>query len=540
MRHREERRRAPRRLARRADRARAQDRSLRVDLNEIEVSNKHGLQFGGRFYYRGFEGELTGKAPFTFKDLFQSDKPLQIDARLEKRQLKTIASLVNGIDEKRSQGEVSGSISISGSADSPKIGGSVRLDARSLAGKGIDSALRDVSAEILFKDQQGVCSFRASGERKGLLSGSFSTGLVNAKVIVEELAQGNLNPLINTPLSGKLASTDFAIRQGFERGSFIQGEATANLEVKGTVGRPEISGKVVLGGVDTVLPSLESSANSESSPLIDPIFNIDVEMPKSGRFRSSVADVRLLGSGGIRGSLTRPDVDIVLDLEKGAIRLPGGNLKLDTESEIRVGYHMVNGKPEVTAPVSIVGRTSVTAQRFGDQIERYEVTVTVTGDAVKQNGLTLSAESNPADLSKEKILALLGQTDVFGNSTGAALSQNETEKRVRDALVGYALPQVLDPLTRQFAQGFGLEYLSVEYNRFDQASVVFGKFLGKGLSLQGRRQISVPLPGYPTRFDWRLVYRLPNAKGSLRRFSLTFGADELRPWKFTIEYGVKF
>jgi hypothetical protein len=86
----------------------------------------------------------------------------------------------------------------------------------------------------------------------------------------------------------------------------------------------------------------------------------------------------------------------------------------------------------------------------------------------------------------------------------------------------------------------GLDYLTLEYNPFEQTSVVFAKSLGGGFIVQGRRQIGEPPPGFRPLYDLRLVYRPRRVRGVLSRFSFSIGADQDRPFKAALEYGTRF
>ena len=151
------------------------------------------------------------------------------------------------------------------------------------------------------------------------------------------------------------------------------------------------------------------------------------------------------------------------------------------------------------------------------------------------NGINLSASSDPPDLSQDRILGILGQTD-FLQSISSGFKQSEAV----GAVAQFIVPTLLDPLTADIAKGVGLDYLNVEYNMFDQASITFGKDIGNGFSFVGSRQLSEPPPGFLTRFDVRLIYRPRRVPGALRQIRFFFGADQDRAWKLGLDYGIRF
>jgi hypothetical protein len=239
------------------------------------------------------------------------------------------------------------------------------------------------------------------------------------------------------------------------------------------------------------------------------------------------------------GTLAAPDVRASLEVERGTLSLPGGRVRLEQGGTVNVLFQSGTGEPIARADVDLEGRTSLTALRFGSTYERYEITLGVRGDLLSEAGLNLSASSDPADLSRDRILALLGRTDLL-EAIGTNLGSSDTEERIRNALAGYALPALADPITSRLAQGLGLDYLNLEYNPLEEASLAFAKSLGSGFFIQGRRQISDPPPGFETQYDLRLVYRPRRLRGALSRVSFSIGADQDTPFKFAIEYGVRF
>jgi hypothetical protein len=251
----------------------------------------------------------------------------------------------------------------------------------------------------------------------------------------------------------------------------------------------------------------------------------------------------LLGNGNLRGSLQYPNLTASLFVDHGSVRLPGGNVRLEQGGTVALRYLASPVDVLASLSVDMEGRTAVTAPLYGDILERYDVTIGIKGDLLQENGLALSASSDPPGLSQDRILAMLGQTELLGSVSSSIVSggiAGDTQKRLQNALIGYALPMLFDPITNGLASSLGLDYLTVEYNAYEQASFVFAKPLGAGWSIQGRRQITPPPPGFPAQYDLRLVYRPRRLPGVLNRVSFSFGADELRPWKLSVEYGTRF
>ena len=141
----------------------------------------------------------------------------------------------------------------------------------------------------------------------------------------------------------------------------------------------------------------------------------------------------------------------------------------------------------------------------------------------KNFGPVKANEDVNLEVAPGEILGLLGQTDVlksFGSASGA--TQSEAEARIRGALLSFAVPQLTQGLTSQIATNLGLEYLNLDYNPIEGASIDFAKVLGKGLVVQGRRQISPTFGNRKLDYDLRLTYRLPTRNTALQNISFPF------------------
>jgi hypothetical protein len=240
----------------------------------------------------------------------------------------------------------------------------------------------------------------------------------------------------------------------------------------------------------------------------------------------------------LTGNLASPNLVSNLEVARGNVRLPNARITIEPGGTLVVTYRAGTGGTTVSrVEVDLVGRTQITAQSFTGIVERYDVTLTIRGDLLAENGLQLTAQSDPNDLSSDKILAILGQGEVFANRPGENF---RADRQLQSALLGLALPYFAGSVTEQLASKLGLDYLNIEYNSFDQFSVTGAISLGRDFVLSGRRQISSPLPGEKLKYDVRLSYRPPFRSKALRRFTFSVGTDQDRPWKVSVEYGIRF
>ena len=136
-------------------------------------------------------------------------------------------------------------------------------------------------------------------------------------------------------------------------------------------------------------------------------------------------------------------------------------------------------------------------------------------------------------------MTILGQGEALAGRRSAGQGV-DFRSQLQNALTQIALPTLIDSFTARFAKELGVDYLSLDYNSYENLSLTVAKSFGKGLSLQYRRQVSAPSGNQLPRFDLRLTYQ-PRMKGTFFRH-LSFGAgfDQDRPWKLTVEYSFRF
>jgi hypothetical protein len=243
----------------------------------------------------------------------------------------------------------------------------------------------------------------------------------------------------------------------------------------------------------------------------------------------------LLGNGRLRGALTQPDFLADFTVVNGTLRLPAAKVALQPGGTFGLTYAGDSGHPNASAVANIEGHTYLTAAPYGDVPERYYITLGINGDVLADNGATLSARADPPDISQERILALLGE--------GPLLKSNPSETasdQMREAFAGFAVPAALDPLTGKIAAGLGLDYLSVDYNQYDLATVDFARALNSQFVVEGRRQLGTPQIGTKPISDIQLSYHLPAKHGALRQVSIAVGADQDNAWKIKASYGTRF
>ena len=506
------------------------DRGLRLALDTIHIA-PGTIEASGNYFYRGFQGVVGAKVPFKYPLTLPPDQPISANVTVAERSLKEIARLVDGLDGTRTDGSIKGNLGLTGDLNHPKLSGQISLDATSIAAPGISDTVKDLKALAKLENNQLTVTADGSGSRGGSFRASASTLLTSSM-------DADLATILENPLTGSLALEGLKFRQDFKNRAYIDGKLNADISVGGTLGAPVVRGTTRLAYLDSVLPPLESKAGTATEPVINPSFDLRLLLDTPAHVRSSTADFLLEGNGSLKGSLKQPNLSAGLSVESGSIRLPGSLVRMDQGGSLTLSYVTDARSTQASFDVDLLGRTRIVTATGGSTVQRYDIELAVQGDLLKESGLAFAASSDPPGLSQDQILGLLGRTDLIASVANS--SGQKTQNQIRDALAGYALPVVFDPITQGIARSLGLDYLSLEYNTFDQASVAFARTLNREFSIQGSRQLSEPAPGFPSRFDLRLAYKPRRFKGILSKFSFSVGADQDTPWKLSIDYGLRF
>ncbi len=518
--------------------------TITVDPSQIFANNDYtgGIIANGKFYYRGFTGDIAAKLPFRYPFEIPDGPPIEATVSIPNVSLNDVAQYASLLDKDRSEGNASGSISLVGPLSNLALRGSLRAVAPTLAFGGVSTTFNQTIASVDLAGSDVNLLFSAEGSDGGQAKANLLARVPDLRQLIDKGLQGGIDLLEEVPVKGNISTDHLAVNvQGSKKeyGNY-HATVTSSIDVAGPAREPLLAGEVRVSDTNVLLPSVFAQGGPTTELLFNPRFQIPVVLDGIAEFSTGLADVDLTGDGLLSGSLARPSFDATLNVEKGQLKLPTARVTLEEGGTIRPSYTVSSsGETLTSVDVDLIGHTAVTANRYGDTITRYNIDLNITGDLLKEGGLVLNATSDPPDLSQDEILGLLGQTDVL-KSFESGTSQSETERRIREALVSFAVPQLTGQFTSQIAKGLGLDYLNLEYNAFEGASAAFAKSLGKGLIFEGRRQLSPPVGDRKVQYDLRLSYRLPTRNRTLSRLVFSVGLDQDRPYKFGVQYGFRF
>ncbi|MFN3684139.1 MAG: translocation/assembly module TamB domain-containing protein [Fimbriimonadaceae bacterium] len=491
---------------------------LSVLLSSIRLDDG-GLSFEGAVNYGNLSGPLLGALPLTWRGGWDSSRPLDVSLRIPERDVSEVLPFLPWLDARRTEGRVSGRLAVAGTWAEPELKGALRAELPSLAAAGAATPLRDASAELAVDGARAELRVSAEGGRlEAALGASFGS--------LRELLGLGGGAWRGWPVDGRLRADGFRFAESFGKGGRARGRLAAELRAEGTLGAPQLSGRVAAEELEVQMPSEFGAAAPATELPIDPRLSLSVSVGPGSRLRAPLAEVLGRGAGSVEGSLARLRAVGTFAVASGSLSLPSARVLLDPDGVARLSYTGgLAAESEARIDIDLNGRTSVTALGPAGVFERYQLLLSFRGDLLSPEGLAITGQSEPPDLSPERIRAIIGQEDLV----------RTLEAGDQRALAGYALPVLFDAVTQDFARSAGLDFLGLDVGMAGEASLTAVRTFGRGLSLTLRRQVN-ETSGQPAIFDLRLNYRPPRRVLPWPGFSVMVGADQDRPWKLGVEY----
>ena len=509
-----------------------------LSLFPVEYKDER-LTIEGQFYAEGFTGAIRADVPRAALRT-NPDPEALISATLDlrDRELRDIAAAVGGLDQRQTRGVLGGKLTLAGSLRDPQLVGSIRLRDGAVGFKGSNTALSDLQAELqpIGRALQlvisakgthgGTADFTAKVDLAGFLDGELTADRFRETVGVE----GAFNTqawAVNEPILGNPKERVTGILDSIA------------LRATGPLRRPVITGDVVFGKLSVRIPSVFPESTARGVPSLNPQFGgIRFRSPGVIAVENDVIRVLLKGQGTLAGSLAYPDFQSDMVVQGGLFNLPNARVALEPGGTLALKY--ANGEfLEGTArlDMDVEGRTTVSATKNSNVPDRYDIVLRLRGDLLAQNGVTIDASSDPPELSRDEILAVLGQKDLIEKLAAQVSGTSRTP--VSQALMTLALPNLSSSLTREIASILQLDFLGLEYDAFAGPMLLAGETIAKGLTVTARRQIGPSVNGRRY-YDLRMSYRFPSRNSVLSRFRVGLMTDQDRPWRLTLDYTVRF
>jgi hypothetical protein len=512
----------------------------------------------GDFNARGIRGGIDGTIPFSLPFSIPSNQPISLAVSIPKRHrtsegitqdaldLSQFATDLPGLVLGGKTHTVQANVQIGGTIENLQYSGRVTGDIDQFGWKGLETSLHDLDFEAKLQGEQIRFEASASSNTKDS-QGKAGTAKAVLTLTIPELLNrldANQKTILSTPINGRINVTDFRIRELFAGNGALDVVADAAIRIGGSLKAPTISTvfPATFQSLSATMPSEFPEVAGGETPIIDPKFSISyivAQKQEPAKFRAATASFNVFGAGSILGTLSAPVVSTGLNVDSGTIRLPNARVSIEEGGKARFSYRSsTTGPGDFRLDVDLKGRTGLSSVRHGGTVQRYDIDLAIRGNILEESTQFITARSDPPDLDQNQILNMLGQRELFEGIAGQFFGK-ESGRQLAGTLAGVAVPALFDPFTARLAQELGLEYLSLEYNAFEGATLTGAVSLGRGILLQGRRQITETLQER-IQYDFRLTWRPSSRFDQIRNLIFSLGTDQDRPWKISVEYGIRF
>jgi len=323
-----------------------------------------------------------------------------------------------------SSGTVEGGGRITGTLDAPLFKGRVQIENAGIADINLPSALSDIHGTLLFSQNQATIESLAARVGGGTVAFGGHAELRGRQVGFDLNARANSVRLRYPP--GVSSTADADLRwSGSSAGSLLSGDITVN--------------KLGFTPGFDFGAYLERSAQVSALPQTDPVLNtirLDLHLSTVPELEMQTSVVRLQGSADlrVRGSVAKPILLGRADVFEGQAYFNGTKYRLE-----RGGVTFSN--PAVTTP--FLDLQAIT------RIRDYDVTLSLTGDVSRPNGLKVNYRSDPP-LPTNDIIALLA----FGQTTQESAQLQQTNQsafsaQASNAMLAAALNATLNNRTQR-------------------------------------------------------------------------------------------
>ncbi|HUK46899.1 MAG TPA: translocation/assembly module TamB domain-containing protein [Terriglobales bacterium] len=318
-----------------------------------------------------------------------------------------------------SSGNIVGEGRITGTLDAPLVKGTLQIENGAISDINVPSALSEINGALLFTQNQ-----------------------VTIESLNAHVGGGTVGFTGRAELSGKRLNFDLkanadAVRLRYPPG--VSSTANAQLTWSGSSAGSTLAGDITITKL-AFTPGfdfgayLERTAQVSSLPQTDPVLNrirMDLHVVTNPELQMQTSVIRLQGAADlrVRGSAAKPILLGRADVFEGQAYFNGTKYRLE-----RGGVTFSN--PAVTTP--FLDLEAVT------RVRDYDITLSLSGDVSKPNGLKVNYRSDPP-LPSADIIALLA----FGQTTEESAqlqqsSQSAFSQQASSAMLAAALNATLN------------------------------------------------------------------------------------------------
>lgn len=527
----------------------------------LEAKLREGsLSLEGGFNSRGIRGGIDGRIPFRYPASIPEDEPVNLHLSVPPRRrgaggtyiqepldLQQFSDYMAKLKLGGETHTLIANVTLGGTVGDLSLSGSAEANVGEVSYEGLKSKLNDLSLRATIDGNRITVNGQARTPSL-VKAGPDGTVTLTGSVAIPDLLEDfefDRSRLLASNIRAKVKAKGVRIRERDENtGLDLDVVANGEVAVTGPLESPLIATTfpIALANLQAEMPAVFPIAAAGAPPPINPRFSIAYVVGSEAApasVKAVTASFGLHGSGSITGNLTAPIANASFIVDSGTIRLPNARVRIEEGGSVRFLYRGRElEQSEVRLDMDLRGRTALSSVRLGGIVQRYDIQLAIRGNLLDESSQFIQASSDPPDLDQAQILNLLGQRQLFETLANQFLGQR-SDQQLAQALAGVALPVVFDSFTQRVAEELGLEYIQLEYNAFEGATVTAAKTIGKGFTLQGRRQVT-EMQNERLNWDLRLTYRPPTRFQRLRNVIFSLGADQDRPWKIAVEYGIRF
>ena len=471
--------------------------------------------------------QLNGVLPFgSYQDLTSmalAGSP-DLRAKLEIADLGALAAFVPSVDPTRTTGSLSAAI---GPGLDGTTAGSIDLSNASLGFTGVGTELKNIRADI------GLTPVGINIRRLSAQSGAGGTVGVTGSV---DLVPTPDIHLVTTFKQFEIDEVGGQYILGHEFGSGFKGTVNGSLYLSNSLLTPKIVTKagapIFVSDATGVIPSgTPQPGPAAGPPPIDPNFDIHVQLgtpKKTVHVQNAFLRADADGYLTLAGSLTSPVLHSRLTVYGGKFIIPpstvlkfvkpygtvaldypvpaldpatglssplGKQVDLYAQATVRVRPSVLASSSSAVSAGSFSG--SQIANSIGSGLDnpvQYVIDVHIHGSLDSPDKLQLDLESNPGGLSRNAMLAALGDAGAFSGFLGGNL-ENAFKEQVAEAFNSILLPSFIQPFETGVESAFGLSAFNIDLSPNAPIHVTFTKDLTPRLEVTYSRFFGARPPG---------------------------------------------
>lgn len=482
----------------------------RLRASRIEVADNR-IDFSDVILATGnHQAHASGYLPWDWADLtIPTGQPFEMTASLNKQDISLLGTFSTEIDASKTTGALEAMLQATGTISQPRLTGSLTVENGTVAMRNFINEFTDVNVDLKFDGNRVVIAQMSAASSQGgrvhVVPGGYVTvsdlakGKVNLFIVANGMTVGERN------LLGFGESIDMRIDAGLSVTGSLSRPVVENADMEGVRGGVAISDARLVFAIPENLPKPESRTYP-----IDPAFNITIRLGKDVWIAPPSMSLLAEGDGSLTGTLSKPDLQLGVEIEEGNLRLAASRLRIVPGGTIKARYSPPE-EPELGVDFQAI--TTVTALSPFGRRERYRITLAASGPVANlQIGLT----STPSGLSREQMLAALGHVEGI-----LASGETEMQKELVTVLTAVGSSTFFAPIETLFVERLGFEQFTLEYTGTAPLSLFLSKRLFGNLYVTYFQRLTSNLADVQDKvYELGISYRWKNM------YEFTFGVDD--------------